>query len=137
MKITCIFVNISEEFVKQVRNFFRLSEFNLRCVFVSNDVDEITEMIFNYAEKENDLLLVFGGVDTREGATSSIALKRICDQRVYTLETLVCEMLAREKRCLLTSPTVGMRRKTLIMCLPQDESVFNIISLAIGALKGG
>ncbi len=137
MKISCLLVGESSLTVEKLQSFFAQLSVQVEMIKVPQDVDQIAEMIFEQSERQVDLLLILGGVDVTNTAVSSTAVKRICDERVYTLETHLCEMLAHHKECMLTSPTVGMRKKTLIVSLPRHEVVLQIIPLICEALKGG
>lgn len=137
MNLTCLLVGENNLFVEKLQKILISLPIKAKIVKATQDVDQISEMIFEEAERSVDLLLILGGVDVRNAAVSSTAVKRICDERVYTLETHLCEFLAQYKECILTSPTVGVRKRTLIVSLPQHEAALKILPLILEALKGG
>lgn len=137
MNFTCLIVGGDDSFVEKLEKTLVLLPVQVKIKRVPQDVDQIAELIFEEAERSVDLLLILGGVDVRSAAVSSTAVKRICDERVYTLETYLCELLAQHKECILTSPTAGMRKKTLIVSLPQHEAILKVLHLIFEALKGG
>lgn len=136
--IVCIFVNTSEQFEEKVKAWF--SERSIQAQYVKSDanVDRLTELLFEFARNDTKLVLIFGGVDVERKAFSSIAVKRIIDGRIYTLETYLCEYIAENcPECMLTSPTVGIRDRTLIVSLPDHEVSLKVLDVIMKALKGG
>ncbi|HBT40336.1 MAG: Uncharacterized protein XD58_1260 [Thermotoga sp. 50_1627] len=136
--IVCIFVESSEHFKERVKEWFEERKVQVRFLDSEANVDRLTELLFEHARDDTRLLLVLGGVDVRSKAVSSIALKRISDGRIYTLETYLCEYIAENcPECLLTSPTVGLRNQTIMVSLPDHEVVFKLLSVILNTLERG
>ncbi|AJC74789.1 hypothetical protein AJ81_06350 [Pseudothermotoga hypogea DSM 11164 = NBRC 106472] len=136
--IVCIFVESSEHFKERVKDWFKERKMQVRFVESEANVDKLTELLFEHARDDTQLVLVLGGVDVRSRAVSSIALKRIADERIYTLETYLCEYIAENcPECLLTSPTVGLRNRTIMISLPDHEVIFKLLSLILSTLERG
>ncbi len=134
MNISCLFVDENDSLLEKLKTLMNSFSAQVSFLKVQHDVDQIAEVIFEQSEKSVDLLLILGGVDVKSKAVSSTAVKRICDERVYTLETHLCELLAQHRECILTSATVGVRKKTLIVSLPQHEIVLKIIPFLLEIL---
>ncbi len=137
MNITCLLVYEDDSFVEKLKEVLALLPVKVKILKVLQDVDQIAEAIFQETERFVDLMLILGGVDARNTTVSSTAVKRICDERVYTLETYLCQFLAQYKDCILTSPTVGVRKRTLIVSLPQHEATLKVLPLIVEVLRGG
>ncbi|WP_448534800.1 hypothetical protein [Pseudothermotoga sp.] len=136
--IVCIFVESSERFKERVKDWFKERKVQVCFVESEANVDKLTELLFEHARDDTQLVLVLGGVDVRSRAVSSIALKRIADERIYTLETYLCEYIAENcPECLLTSPTVGLRNQTIMVSLPNSEVVLKLLEVILNALKRG
>jgi molybdopterin biosynthesis enzyme MoaB len=136
--IVCIFVESSECFKERVKDWFKERKVQVRFVESDANVDKLTELLFEHARDDTRLLLVLGGVDVKSKAVSSIALKRISDGRIYTLETYLCEYIAENcPECLLTSPTVGLRNQTIMVSLPDHEVIFKLLGMILSTLERG
>lgn len=136
--VVCIFVDTSKEFQEKVKNWFE--ERSIETIYVEADanVDKLTELLFEHARKNVQLVLLLGGVDIKSMAMSSIAVKRIVDERIYTLETYLCQYIAENcPECMLTSPTVGLRGESIIVSLPDHEVSLKLIDVILNALKRG
>ncbi|MFN3282850.1 MAG: hypothetical protein ACK40Q_01260 [Pseudothermotoga sp.] len=137
MNLTCLIVGEDYSFAEKLQEVLAPLAVKVKILRTLQDVDQIAELIFQETERFVDLLLILGGVDARSTTVSSTAVKRICDERVYTLETHLCQFLAQYKECILTSPTVGVRRRTLIVSLPQHEATLKVLPSIVDVLKGG
>lgn len=137
MNLTCLIVGEDYSFVEKLQEVLAPLAVKVKILRALQDVDQIAELIFQETERFVDLLLILGGVDARSTTVSSTAVKRICDERVYTLETHLCQFLAQYKECILTSPTVGVRKTTLIVSLPQHEATLKVLPSILDVLKGG
>ncbi|WP_448522661.1 hypothetical protein [Pseudothermotoga sp.] len=136
--IVCIFVESSERFKGRVKDWFKERKVQVRFVESEANVDRLTELLFEHARGDTQIVLVLGGVDVRSRAVSSMAVKRIADERIYTLETYLCEYIAENcPECLFTSPTVGVRDQTVMVSLPDNEVVLKLLEVILDALKGG
>jgi len=82
---------------------------------VSGDVENLSEMAFHMTQREVKLVLFIGG------------------------ETYLCRLIAEEcKGCLLTSPTVGVRGQSLLICLPNEPKAVRIaLPVILNALQAG
>lgn len=137
MNLTCLIVGEDYSFAEKLQEVLAPLAVKVKILRALQDVDQIAELIFQETERFVDLLLILGGVDARSTTVSSTAVKRICDERVYTLETHLCQFLAQYKECILTSPTVGVRKRTLIVSLPQHEATLKVLPSILDVLKGG
>ncbi|WP_448516828.1 hypothetical protein [Pseudothermotoga sp.] len=136
--IVCIFVESSERFKERVKDWFKERKVQVRFVESEANVDKLTELLFEHARDDTQIVLVLGGVDVRSRAVSSIAVKRIADERIYTLETYLCEYIAENCfECMLTSPTVGLRNQTIMVSLPDNEVVLKLLEVILNTLKRG
>lgn len=136
--IVCIFVDSGPGFKERVQAWF--DEHHIDACFAETEanVDKLTELLFEHARGNVELVVVLGGVGVKTRAVSSIAVKRIADGRIYTLETYLCQFIAGNcPECMLTSPTVGIRNQTLIVSLPDHEVSLKLLDTIIDAVKRG
>ncbi|MCS7175317.1 hypothetical protein [Pseudothermotoga sp.] len=136
--IVCIFVESPSNFKEKVRTQLEEQFFDTRYLETEANVDKLTELLFEHAQGNVELVIVLGGVDIKTRAISSIAVERIVDGRIYTLEKYLCQLIAEScPECLLTSPTVGVRNQTLIVSLPNHDISLKLLNVVIDAVKKG
>lgn len=139
MNLVVLFVETDANVQQEIEHVLSQEVVKWTSERVSGDVENLSEMAFHITQREVKLVLFIGGAEVYSGAPSSQAIKRIADSRVYALETYLCGLIAEEcKGCLLTSPTVGVRGQSLLICLPNEPKAVRIaLPVILNALQAG
>jgi|GEM_PF-670449 len=137
MNLTVLFVETDTNVQQKIEYILNQEVAEWTSERVSGDIENLSEMVFHMTQRGVKLVLFVGGAHVYDGAPSSQAIKRIADSRVYALETYLCGIIAEEcKGCLLTSPTVGVRGQSLLICLPDEPKAVQIaLPVILNALR--